>query len=179
VETPVNKSYVSLGIALGLIALAVLLRVLPHPDNFAPVAAVAIFGGAVLPRRYAVITPLAAMIISDWVIGFHDLIVVTWGCYALIAFASSSWLRKRTLAKTTALTIGGSLFFFFVTNFAVWAQGRLYPLTLTGLKICFIMALPFFRNTALSDVFFTASLFGLYALATRMSSRLFKLSKTN
>jgi len=174
-ETSVNKSYLSLGVAFGLISLAVLLRVLPHPANFAPIAAVAIFGGSVLPRRLAVVTPLLAMIISDWFIGFHDLILVTWGCYALIALASSFWLQKRTVARTVALTFGGSLLFFFVTNFAVWAQGRLYQRSLNGLIQCFTLALPFFRNTALGDIFFTVALFGLYGLA----SRILKFSKTS
>lgn len=161
-----------LAIALALITLGVVLRVLPHPANFAPVAALALFGGAVLPRRYAVLVPLGAMVISDTLIGWYSLMPVTWGCYVLIALASRAWLRGRGLGRGVALTAGASVFFFVVTNFAVWVGGGLYPHTMAGLERCFVLALPFFRNTALSDIVYTASLFGLYALATRAGAKL-------
>lgn len=154
-------------IALTLIGLAVLLRILPHPPNFAPVAAIALFGGAVLPRRLALIAPLLAMIVSDFFMGFHNLVLVTWGAYALIALASSQWLRKSNLSRGAFLTMSSSVFFFTITNFAVWFEGNLYPRTFAGLQQCFTLALPFFRNTFLSDMVYTAALFSLYALAVR------------
>lgn len=152
-------------IALSLIALGVSLRLLPHPANFAPIAAIAIFGGAMLPRRLAVWVPLAAMMVSDSFIGFYSLIWVTWGCYALIALASSHWLRKPTLRKGVLATLGASLFFFIVTNFAVWAASGMYAHTWHGFVQCYVLAIPFFRNTLASDLCYTALLFGLYALA--------------
>jgi len=158
-------------IAFVLITLAVTLRLLPHPANFAPVAAVAIFGGAVLPRRLAVWTPLLAMVVSDIFIGFYSTILVTWACYALIALASSYWLRKPNLAKGAALILSGSLFFFTVTNFSVWLWGGMYAHTWSGLAECYNMALPFFRNTAMSDLVYTGALFGLYSLAARLASK--------
>ena len=163
-------------IALALIALAVLLRILPHPDNFAPMAAIALFGGAVLPRRYAVATPLAAMIVSDLIIGLHSLVLVTWACYALIALASSQWLRRASVFRGAFVTVSGSVFFFVVTNLAVWAEGRIYTHSLQDLIRCFTLALPFFRNTFLSDIIYTASLFGLYALAGQLPRYLAKAS---
>lgn len=165
-ETSVNRSYVSLGIAVSLILLAVSLRVLPHPANFAPVAAVAIFGGAMLPRRFAVAVPLAAMMVSDLIIGLHDLIPITWGCYALIALASSLWMKKSSLARGLSLTLGGSVFFFVTTNLGVWWTSGMYAHTLEGFTRCFVLAIPFFRATLLSDLLYTGALFGLYALAT-------------
>lgn len=173
-ETSVNmtKRTINLAIVGSLIAAAVVLRVLPHPANFAPVAAIAIFGGAVLPKRYAVAAPLLAMMLSDLIIGLHPLIPVTWGCYGLIALASSRWLVKPTFLRGATLTMGSSLFFFVVTNFAVWVYGGLYEHTLARLSRCFVLALPFFRNTALSDLIYTGVLFGVYVLATRLSNRL-------
>lgn len=156
---------INLSIALSLIIIGVALRILPHPANFAPIAAVAVFGGAVLPRKLAVWTPVTAMVVSDMVIGTHNLVLVTWGCYALIALASGRWLKKPTFAKGAGLTMGSSLFFFFVTNFAVWVCSGMYDRTYAGLIQCFTMAAPFFRNTALSDLIFTGSLFGMYYLA--------------
>jgi len=164
-------------IVLCLIALGVSLRVIPHPDNFAPMAAIAIFGGALLPKRLALLAPLGAMIISDAFIGFHSLIVVTWGCYALIALASQLWLKKPNLLRMATITLGSSLFFFVVTNFAVWLTSEMYSLNMSGLERCFILALPFFRNTLLSDLIYTSSLFGLYYLALQLANQHTKFSK--
>jgi hypothetical protein len=166
-------------IAVLLVSLAASLRILPHPANFAPVAAVAIFGGAVLPRKLAVWAPLAAMIISDAVIGFHDLILVTWVCYTLIALASTYWLKKLSVMRTIALALGSSLFFFVVTNFAVWIKSGMYEHTWNGLAQCYALALPFFRNTALSDLIYTGALFGIYALVTQASFRTLKIKEQN
>lgn len=174
-----KEKYLNLSIALGLILVVVSLRLLPHPANFAPVAAVALFGGAVLPRRWAIWTPVAAMMISDLIIGLHNLILVTWGCYALIALASSHWLRKPSLKRGVALTFGSSLFFFLVTNFAVWIWGGMYDHSLAGLSQCYTMAIPFFRNTALSDMVYTGALFGTYALAIKYSPKLLRLPLAN
>lgn len=171
----------NLVIALSLVFLAVSLRILPHPANFAPVAAIAIFGGAVLPRRLAVWLPVAAMILSDAFIGFYSykIMFVVWGCYALIAFASSRWLRSPTLKKGAALTVSGSVIFFAVTNFATWLWGNMYAHSWSGLAQCYTLALPFFRNTLLSDLFYTAALFSLYAYATQVAAKKLFASETN
>lgn len=170
-----------LAAALALIALGVTLRLLPHPANFAPIAAIAIFGGAVLPRRIAVWVPLGAMVASDVFIGFYSMMPVTWACYVLIALASSHWLRWPSLARGAALTLASSLFFFVVTNFAVWLTSGMYTHTWAGLAHCYVMALPFFRNTAASDLVYTAALFGVFVLINSIARNKFgepKLSTT-
>jgi hypothetical protein len=167
----VSKTKLYISIALGLVLLAAILRLAPHPPNFAPIAAVAIFGGAMLPRRYGVAVPLAAIIATDFIIGLHDLFLVTWGAYALIALASSLWLREKlTFVRGAAMALGASLFFFVATNFAVWLTSGMYQHTWAGLAQCFTLAIPFFRNTLASDLIYTATLFGLYALAVNASS---------
>lgn len=163
--------------ALCLITFVVTLRLLPHPANFAPVAAVSIFGGAILPRRIGLWVPLVAMMASDFVIGFYKIMPVTWGCYLLIALASSIWLKKLKLARGAFLTVGSSVFFFIVTNFAVWLWGGLYSHSWAGLSQCYTMALPFFRNTLLSDMVYTAGLFTVYAFARQLSYKAFGMSK--
>jgi len=165
----VKRSTLNLLIAISLIILGAGTRLLPHPANFAPITAIAIFGGAVLPRRLALWVPLTAMMVSDAVIGFHKLIPVTWGCYGLIALASSRWLKKLSVSRTAVLTVSSSVFFFAVTNFAVWLWGGMYAHSFNGLQQCFALAVPFFRNTLLSDLFYTAVLFSAYVLATRWS----------
>ncbi len=158
-------------VALSLIALAVILRILPHPANFAPMSAVAIFAGTILPRKIALFVSLLAIVISDAIIGFYDTMPATWACFALVTLASSFWLKKPNLIKGFAVTITSSVFFFVVTNFAVWAADDMYAHTWNGLAQCFVMALPFFRNTAASDSFYTAILFGVFALATHAQTR--------
>jgi hypothetical protein len=173
VETAVKKSETfSLIIAIILVVLAVALRLLPHPANFAPIAAVAIFGGAILPRRYALSVPLAAIIVSDLVIGLHSLVLVTWSCFALIALASHQWLKRPTFLRGLALVLSSSIFFFTVSNLAVWLWSGMYAHSLAGLARCFELALPFFRNTALSDIVYSAALFGLYIAAVKAGSLL-------
>ena len=166
-----SKRNINLLIALALIALAVSLRVLPHPANFAPIAAIAIFGGAILPRRAAIWLPLGAMIISDLIIGWHNLIPITWGCYVLIALTSSYWMKKPSFGRGLALVMSSSVFFFVLTNFGVWVWSGMYAHSLSGLAQCYSLALPFFRNTALSDLVYTGALFGIYALATQVTAR--------
>jgi hypothetical protein len=161
-----------LGVAAALIVLCVLLRVVPHPANFAPITAMALFAGAVLPRRLALLAPLLAIIISDTIIGWYDIMPITWACFALITLASSVWLKGHIAARGLPITLSASLFFFAATNFAVWLSGSMYPLTWSGLERCFTLALPFFRNTALSDLVYTAALFGVYALASQAGRRL-------
>ncbi|HSX42955.1 MAG TPA: DUF6580 family putative transport protein [Candidatus Saccharimonadales bacterium] len=160
-----------LGIACALIAVAVCLRLLPHPANFAPVAAIALFGGTVLPRYIAPWVPLGAMATSDLFLGFYDIISITWACYVLIALASSQWLQRPTVRRVGVMTLLASLFFFVATNFAVWAAGTMYTHDLAGLVQCYELALPFFRGTLVSDLVYTASLFGLYALAIQLPAR--------
>lgn len=161
-----REKYYPTVIALCLIAIGITMRLLPHPANFAPVAAISIFGGAVLPRKLAIWVPLAAMMVSDAVIGFYSLMPLIWGCYLLIALASSYLLRPASLLKGALLTVSSSVFFFVVTNFGVWGTSGMYAHTWSGIISCYTLALPFFRNTALSDAVYTATLFGVYFLAT-------------
>jgi hypothetical protein len=161
-----KEKYYPTFIALCLVAIGVALRILPHPANFAPIAAISIFGGSVLPKKIAIWVPLGAMMVSDAVIGFYSLMPLIWGCYLLIALASSHWLRPAKLLRGIVLTVSSSIFFFVVTNFGVWLTSGMYAHNWSGIVSCYTMALPFFRNTALSDAVYTAALFGVYALVT-------------
>lgn len=164
-----NRLY--LGIALGLIAFAVIMRLLPHPANFTPVMAIAIFGGAVLPRRWALALPLAVMVISDLVIGMHSLVLLTWGSFAVVALFSMRVLsHKITPLKVIGASLGASVLFYLVTNFGVWAEGRMYPMTLAGLMESYALAIPFFRNMLIGDLLYSSALFGAYAAAKSLTS---------
>lgn len=163
-----NKDFsIKFVLAVSLITFAVMLRLMPHAPNFAAIAAIAIFGGGILPRRWALSLPLAAMIVSDFFIGFHSLFWVTWGSFLLIALLSSKYMNKIRPASVVGASLGASILFFLVTNFGVWLEGRLYPLTYEGLISSYYNAIPFFRNTLISDLAFSTLLFGSYVLIYR------------
>ena len=51
------------------IILGVLSRLIPHPANFTPILAIALFGGTYLNKKTALWVPLVALIISDLFLG--------------------------------------------------------------------------------------------------------------
>jgi hypothetical protein len=159
-----RKHFVLIGLAL--IAYVITLRLLPHPPNFAPLTALAIFAGTKFPRQYAIGIVLAAAIVSDALVGFYNMPVMltVWAAYVATALFSAQWFKKPTWLRGGFMVASSAMFFFAVTNFAVWAAGSYYPHTLAGLAECYTMALPFLRNSILGDMFYAASLFGLVEL---------------
>jgi hypothetical protein len=153
-------------LATALVLIGTLPRFLPHPPNFAPVAAVALFAGAYLPKRWSVVVPLAAMVLSDAVIGFHNLVLFTWGSMALSALLGWWTRRQVSLGRVLAASLAASAQFFLITNFGVWAMGA-YARDHSGLVASYLAGLPFLRNTVAGDLFYTGVLFGAYALARR------------
>lgn len=152
---------------LVIILFAVILRLVPHIPNFAPISAMALFGGAYLNKKYALIAPLMAMFVSDIFLGFHGTMTFVYGSFILTGLIGL-WLRKHKGLKNVILaTISSSLIFFIITNFGVWFEGKLYPANLSGLIESYILAIPFFRNTVLGDLFYTALFFGSYELALK------------
>ncbi len=155
-------------LALALIVLAAALRIAPHPWNFTPVGAMALFSGALLKdRRLAFLFPLLALFLGDAFIGFHKLIPIVYASF-LINVAIGLWLRdRRTVARISLATLLGATQFFFITNFAVWQFLSGFPHTASGLVACYLAGIPFFWNTLAGDALYAALLFGSYALAER------------
>ena len=132
-------------LVLGLIALGVIARLIPHPWNASPVAAFALFGGAYLAKRWAIALPLAIVALSDLLLGLHATIPFTWGAFALTGLIGW-WIRRQpSPARILAGALAGSGLFFVITNFGVWLVGGLYPRTLDGLLACYVAAIPFIR----------------------------------
>jgi hypothetical protein len=156
-------------IASVLILAAAISRLLPHPPNMVPIAAMALAGGVYLNKRWGMIVPLAAMLVSDAFIGFHGLMPYVYGSFAVMVFLGQ-WLKNH---KSPTFVFGGSLassvLFFLVTNFGVWfaGSGAFYPKTLAGLAECYVAAIPFFRNTLVGDLAYVAMLFGAFELAKK------------
>ncbi|MGB7958215.1 MAG: DUF6580 family putative transport protein [Minisyncoccia bacterium] len=139
-------------------------RLLPHPANFAPIGALALFLGARIPKKQSIPIVLAAMLASDAIIGFYDwrLMLAVYGSFALAALLGSRIARNFKWRKFTSAAAGGSILSYLATNFAVWALSPWYAHTIAGLVACYIAALPFFRNTLLGDLTFGAIFFGAY-----------------
>ncbi|HKX24501.1 MAG TPA: DUF6580 family putative transport protein [Candidatus Saccharimonadales bacterium] len=154
-------------LAIGLVVLGVLMRLLPHIPNIAPVGAVALFGGAVLPSRYAWWLPLAIMVASDMLLGFYDGLLFNWAAFVAVGVIGMLLARFNTSQRIVFGVLGGGLAFYIISNFGVWLQGGLYAHTWTGLVECYTMALPFLRNTLVGDLLYSSLLFGAYAMAQR------------
>lgn len=164
-------------VAIGvLIAAAAVARLVPHPPNVAPIAAMALFGGAMFANVWlAVLVPIAAMVLSDLVLGLHGTLPFVYASFLLIT-GIGLWLRQAAGARGRIpgpAMIGGaavasSVLFFLVTNFGVWLTAPFYPKTAAGLWAAYTAGLPFFRNTVLGDLFYCAVLFGGFALLERL-----------
>ena len=157
---------------ISIIFLVSLTRIFPHPPNFTPILALAIFGGAYLPNRITAISlPIISMFISDLIIGFHSQIFTVYA--AIILLSILGHLMKTKNFKNFAITgFTGSFIFFIITNFSVWLGGSLYPLTIDGIIQCYIMAIPFFHNTLISTMLFLTILFFGYTFAEKKISNL-------
>ncbi len=179
-------------LVLFMIIGAILLRLVPHMPNFAPIAALGLFGGTYLNKKYAIILPLVAMAISDYLLLyihpfqspmidvshlypltalFHASTFAVWGSLSLSVLIGM-WLKNH---KNIQNVIFGSLFssvlFFLITNFGFWLASGLYPKTIDGQITAYIMALPFFKWTLLGDLFYTGVFFGAYELALKAAHR--------
>jgi hypothetical protein len=150
----------------------------PHPPNFAPITAVAVFGAArFADRRAAVLAPLLALFLSDLAMellhryglalvpGLYRGMWSVYGATALVALLARLVRGTRSPRAIAAATLAGSCLFFALTNLAVWALGSRYPHTAGGRAACYAAALPFFRNALFGDFFYAAVLFGAWALA--------------
>jgi hypothetical protein len=160
----------------GLIVIAALTRLLPHPPNFSPVEAVALFGGAYFAARAAaLLVPLLAMLLSDFALG-----LVNGGIYLDYFTSAGFWLQYACIALLVVMGFGlrgrvsggrvlgwslaGSAVFFAVTNFGAWLGSPMYPQTAGGLGAAYVAGIPFLQWTVLGTLFYAALLFGGFAL---------------
>ena len=163
---------------LGTVSTGAMFRLIPHPPNMAPIAALALFSGANINGVSAFLLPLSAMILSDLVLGFHNTVFYVYGSFALMVVIGKMLKNKRSFKILTVAAFSSSVLFFLITNFGVWLSGSMYPKNIFGLIEAYMMGLPFFRNTILGDIFYTMTFFYGYDLIKAISSRLFFHYKT-
>jgi len=182
-----------------MIVLAAALRLAPHPWNFTPVGAIALFSGAMVrDRRLAFLFPLLVMFATDAIIGFNKLSPLVYASFLLSVLigqavvgasisasprakresqrgapqAAPPAAKERAVPRIAGATFLGALQFFLITNFGVWAFLNSYPRTGGGLAMCYLAGVPFFWNTLAGDAVYATLLFGGFALAERLAPRL-------
>ncbi len=154
---------------------AALSRILPHPYNFTPIGSMALFGGAILGRKFwSFIVPLAALFISDAIIGFHSGMLSVYASFVLITTLGILFLKQVTFSRVFVLSLVSSILFFLVTNFAVWYGSSFYAQSFGGLVSSYVAGLVFYQNsffgnlflnTVMGDLFFNGILFGSFYIA--------------
>lgn len=168
-----QKSTVSKPLVLTLIALGALARLAPHPPNFTPVGGIALFAGARLAGWQAFAIPLAMMLASDLLLRAifgYKFAVISYAAFLINVLLGRMLLGHGGVARIGAMAVAGSVQFFLLTNFTVWAAGRMYPVTFDGLIACYVAALPFFGGTLAGDLFYTALLFGAHEWLSRRAT---------
>lgn len=180
-ETSKKEKIANFVVVLFIVLIGIILRLIPHAPNFTPIAAIALFGGVYFSKRIAIVLPVLAMAVSDIFIGFYDLKIMAavYGSF-LLSVILGFWLKNHKKWHTVAgAAILSSILFFLITNFAVWVFTPWYAKTFSGIIQCYIMALPFFRNTLLGDLFYASVFFGAYELIEVWIKKRFPAKKTS
>lgn len=173
----------NLDIRLGAIVLIVLLaafsRLLPHPPNFTPIGAMALFGVAYFIQRHlAFLIPIISMWLSDLVLNnvvygqyfdhfvwVYDGFYFTYGAFILIGLIGFVALKRVKIQNLVLASLLASIVFFLLSNFGVWASTTMFPKNFSGLIACYTAGLPFYKNTLMGDLVYTGVLFGAFELA--------------
>jgi hypothetical protein len=163
-----------------IFAVAVRLQFIPHLWNFTPVMAALLYFGARGSRRQLWL-PLALLIASDLVLDkyiynypFSWDLFFTWSWYAAVLFLGNALHKNAKPLRIAGAALSGSVSFFLISNFGVWAATNIYAKTLSGLMTCYAAGLPFFRRTLEGDLVYTAAMFGLPVAAAAIARRMGK-----
>lgn len=172
------KINIRFGVLSLIVLIAALSRLIPHPPNFAPIGAMALFGTAYFSRKYfAFIIPVVAMWLSDLVLNnvvygqyfdhfvwFYQGCFWTYGAFILIGIVGIVMLKRISIKNLLFTAVLASIIFFLLSNFGVWVSGIMYPKDLSGLITCYAAGLPFFKNTLIGDLIYSGVLFGSFEL---------------
>ena len=150
----------------GVIVFGAFMRLMPHWPNFTPIAAMALFGGAYFQKKHlAYIVPLAAMLLSDLILGLHQWMLPVYASFAMVVLIGMFIRQRIGVGSVLLATVASSALFFVVTNFAIWIGSPYYPQNAAGLIECYVAGLPFLNNGILGDLFFSTLFFGGFYLA--------------
>lgn len=177
---------------------AIVMRLIPHLPNFAPITAAALFSAAFLPKKYIFIIPLLAVAVSDYLLLYinpfghpvfnfseiqpvgalvHNTTAWVWASFMISGLLGLLLRKKHGALRIGSVSLLASLQFFLITNFGVWAAGA-YARDLSGLMASYIAGLPFLTWTISGDLFYTFSFFALYAIVVKEYGSQAKTSKS-
>ena len=148
---------------IGLILILALSRLMPHPDNFTPIIALAIMSSYFFKNinfSYAIM--LFSMLLADFFIGFYSHMLFVYLSLFLIVLIFFKISKKINYKNLFIFSFFGSVIFFLISNFGVWLVGNLYERNINGLIECYFMAIPFFKNTIISTLIFSYSSLIIY-----------------
>ncbi len=158
-----------------IIFVLAIFRLLPHWPNVSPVAAMALFGGAYFSdKRMAFVVPFAALFLSDLVLGFHNTMIFVYVGFALTVAIGFLLKDKVTVTNTAFAAVASSVVFFLLTNFGAWMTSPLYIKSAEGLMQAYVAGIPFFQNSLLGNLVYTAVIFSGYAFLQKNVSALKK-----
>ena len=148
-------------VVFSVVLVAALLRLLPHWPNFTPIAAMALFAGTYFDRKqFAFAIPIAAMFISDLVIGLHANMPAVYISFAITVLIGIAIRKKVNVGSVMLASVSSAVIFFLITNFFSWTASPYYPQTIIGLGECYAAGLMFFRDTTNGFSFFMNDLLG-------------------
>ena len=129
-------------------------RLAPHPPNFTPILSIALFCGISFRNKYIFLIPLFSMLISDYFIGYHSVIMYVYISLLIIFFIGKYLIKENSFNSTMVLSLSSAIIFFIISNFGVWIVG--YPKNISGFIACYVAALPFLSNTLISTLLFSS-----------------------
>lgn len=165
-----NRKILKLIHKIGIILLGVIARLIPHAPNFSPIGGLALFSGANFKNKFSFLIPILAMLISDIFLGFHKTIPYVYLSFIII-FLIGRNMKFNKWQTLLSASLVSSVLFFLITNFGVWLNFNMYPKTIDGLVQCYVMGIPFFRNTLISDLFYSFSFFYGYRFLSNLSPK--------
>ncbi len=159
----ITKMHTKLLTVTGIIFALALFRLLPHWPNVSPIAAMALFGGAFfVDKRMAFIVPFVALFVSDLILGLHDTMIFVYTGFALTVVIGSLLKNRVTVTNTAFAAVASSVLFFLLTNFGAWMTSALYVKSAEGLMQAYTAGIPFFQNSLLGNLTYTAVIFTGY-----------------
>ena len=155
---------------LFLILIGVMSRIYPYAPNFTPMLSIALLSGFYSKNRFLVMLPILIMLFSDIIIGNHSIVPWVYSSFILI-FALGYFVERSSYYNIFFYSVMSSLIFFFVSNLGVWFTGG-YSYTFSGLVICYTAAIPFFKNTLISTIFYSAAIHSVVSVVSSYSKQL-------
>ena len=149
---------------LGIIIIGVMTRLMPHPPNFTPVLSFALLSSVYSKNNLGIFIPISIMLISDIYLGSHGAIIWVYSALFVIYLFGYYFVKNISFKNILISSIASSFIFFIISNLGVWFIG--YPKTIEGFIQCYVLAIPFYKNTLLSVILYSSIIHVCYVFIT-------------